>query len=97
MHRSLVASVIGALALGGAAWGQTPGDVEARPADLLVLDHGDVEAGGRAVEGGGVPPGTAADDHEVVSVSHASRSLPVASEAARGPYRYRLGRCRPGC
>src|SRR5207302_6594357 len=34
--------------------------VEAGTADLLLLDHGDVEAGGSAVEGGGIAPGPSA-------------------------------------
>jgi hypothetical protein len=42
--------------------------VEARAADALLLDHGDREAGGRAVQGGGIPawPPTENDDVEVI-------------------------------
>jgi len=41
-------------------------DVEARTADLVVLDHRDVETGGCAVQSGGVTTRTATDDHDVM-------------------------------
>ena len=46
--------------------GRDAPDVEAGAAELPLLDHRDVEAGGRAVQRGGVAAGTAADDDDVV-------------------------------
>ena len=44
--------------------------VQARAADLVLLDHGDLEAGRGAVERGGIAPRPAPDDDDVELFSH---------------------------
>ena len=46
--------------------GRDAADVQAGATDLVVLDHPYVQAGGCAVEGGGIAARTATDDHDVV-------------------------------
>ena len=55
--------------------GRDAAAVQAGAADLLLLDHRDVEAGGGAVQRGGVAARAAADDDEVSSISHAPPSV----------------------
>src|SRR5439155_26050174 len=57
--------------------GRDAAPVQASAADLLLLDHGDVEAGGGAVQGGGVAPGASTDhDHvELFGRTTTSRGL----------------------
>ena len=51
--------------------------VQAGAADLLLLDHGDVETGRRAVQSGRVAARSPADDHDVVVVGgHRAATLP---------------------
>ncbi len=43
-------------------------DVQTGATDLVLLDHGDVQAGGRAVQGRGIAAGATTDDDDVVAV-----------------------------
>ena len=56
--------------------GRDAAAVQARAADLVLLDHGDRQAGGGAVEGGRVAARAAADDDDVELLGHGI-SLPA--------------------
>ena len=60
--------------------------VQARATDLVALDDGDVEPGRRAVEGGRVAAGSAADDDDIELLDLASHdvSLRFDSESPAG-------------
>ena len=55
--------------------GRDAAAVQAGAADLLLLHHGDVEAGQAAVEGRRVAGGAAADDHDVESLGRRDHLL----------------------
>ena len=63
--------------------------VQAGAADPGLLDHGDPEAGGGAVERGGVPTGPTAQHHDVEVLSHGAHRLafprPVGPDASKWP------------
>ena len=67
--------------------GRDAATVEAGAAHLVLLDDGDVEAGGRGVERGAVSAGAAADHHEIEvgPVSWASDMSAPVVEARSGP------------
>ena len=68
--------------------GRDAATVEARAAEGVHLDHGDLDAGRRRVERGGVPTGSSADDDEIELIGrrdHLIRSVgsPHATRARR--------------
>ena len=65
--------------------GRDAATVQARAAHLVLLDDGHLEARRRAVEGGAVSAGTAADDHEVELFAATGRAYAAVSGPRSGP------------
>ena len=72
--------------------GRDTSPVQARPADLVALDHGDPQAGRSPVQGGGVPAGTAAD-HDDIEFSGFGRRDHLRSRNSRHVQRRGPGPC----